>query len=132
FMTEEQFGWRVKQVFPNILTILDTEDLHFLRRARTTSFKNNTPLDLDTPDCYRELSSIYRSDLSIIISKVEYDLLKNHFNVSEKQLIYLPFIENEITEDFFDFQSRKNLMFIGNFIHEPNYQTVLRLKNIWT
>ncbi|HUH26550.1 MAG TPA: glycosyltransferase [Flavobacterium sp.] len=132
FMAEEQFGWRVKQLFPAILTILDTEDLHFLRRARTASFKNNTPLDLDTPDCYRELSSIYRSDLSIIISKVEYDLLKDHFKIPEKQLLYLPFIENEITEDFFDFQSRKNLMFIGNFIHEPNYQTVLRLKKIWT
>src|SRR5690606_21664080 len=26
FMTEEQYGWRVKEVCPNAVTILDTED----------------------------------------------------------------------------------------------------------
>lgn len=136
FITEEQFGWRVKQVFPNIVSVLDTEDLHFVRRARTTAFKTNTEVNYDTPDCYRELSSIYRTDLSIIISKFEYDLLINHFNIPSKQLLYLPFIEAEITsetkENLPDFNSRKDFMFIGNFIHEPNYQTVLQLKKIWT
>ena len=135
FIIEEQFGWRVKQAFPNIVSVLDTEDLHFVRRARTTAFKTNTEVNYDTADCYRELSSIYRSDLSIIISKFEYDLLINHFNIPAKQLLYLPFIEAEIsneTKDILpDFNSRKDFMFIGNFIHEPNYQTVLQLKKIW-
>jgi len=136
FITEEQFGWRVKQLFPNIVSVLDTEDLHFVRRARTTAFKTNTEVNYDIPDCYRELSSIYRSDLSIIISKFEYDLLINHFNIPSKQLLYLPFIEvevsNEMKDKLPDFNSRKDFMFIGNFIHEPNYQTVLQLKKIWT
>lgn len=135
FITEEQFSWRVKQVFPNIVSVLDTEDLHFVRRARTTAFKTNAEVNYDTPDCYRELSSIYRSDLSIIISKFEYDLLINHFNIPSKQLLYLPFIESEISnetkEKLPNFSSRKDFMFIGNFIHEPNYQTVLQLKKIW-
>lgn len=136
FITEEQFGWRVKQLSPNIVSVLDTEDLHFVRRARTTAFKTNTEVNYDTADCYRELSSIYRSDLSIIISKFEYDMLINHFNIPAKQLLYLPFIEAEIsneTKDILpDFNNRKNFMFIGNFIHEPNYQTVLQLKKIWS
>lgn len=136
FITEEQFSWRVKQLFPNIVSVLDTEDLHFVRRARTTAFKAKADVNYDTPDCYRELSSIYRSDLSIIISKFEYDLLINHFNIPSKQLLYLPFIENEISnetkEKLPNFSSRKDFMFIGNFIHEPNYQTVLQLKKIWT
>lgn len=136
FITEEQFGWRAKQLFPYIVSVLDTEDLHFVRRARTTAFKTNTVVNYDTPDCYRELSSIYRSDLSIIISKFEYDLLINHFNIPSKQLLYLPFIEaeipNEAKEKLPDFISRKDFMFIGNFIHEPNYQTVLQLKKIWS
>jgi len=136
FITEEQFGWRIKQAFPNIVSVLDTEDLHFVRRARTMAFKTNTVVNYDTPDCYRELSSIYRSDLSIIISKFEYDLLINHFNIPSKQLLYLPFIETEISneakEKLPDFNSRKDFMFIGNFIHEPNYQTVLQLKKVWT
>lgn len=136
FITEEQFSWRVKQLFPNIVSVLDTEDLHFVRRARTTAFKAKAEVNYDTPDCYRELSSIYRSDLSIIISKFEYDLLINHFNIPSKQLLYLPFIENEISnetkEKLPNFSSRKDFIFIGNFIHEPNYQTVLQLKKIWS
>ena len=34
FMTEEQFGWRVTSECPHAVRILDTEDLHFLRKAR--------------------------------------------------------------------------------------------------
>lgn len=136
FIIEEQFGWRVKQKFPNIITVLDTEDLHFVRRARTDAFKKNTEVNFDTTDCYRELSAIYRCDLSVIISVTEYNLLINHFNIPKEQLLYLPFIEEEIAEqnqnELPDFNNRKNFMFIGNFIHEPNYQTVLQLKKIWT
>src|SRR4051812_41324447 len=34
FVTEEQFSWRVREVCPDALRILDTQDLHFLRKAR--------------------------------------------------------------------------------------------------
>lgn len=135
FMTEEQFGWRVKQMCPKCVTILDTEDLHFVRRARAEAFKKNEIVNYDTADCYRELSAIYRCDLSVIISKVEYDLLINHFQIPEKQLLYLPFIQNEIKEEHSkklpSFDERKDIIFIGNFIHEPNYQTVVLLKKLW-
>ena len=135
FMTEEQFGWRVKQELPNVLTILDTEDLHFVRRARTQAFKNNTSVNFDTTDCYRELSAIHRCDLSLIISEYEYDLLVDYFKIPPKQLLYFPFVEQEISETerqkLPDFHQREHLMFIGNFIHEPNYQTVIALKKLW-
>ncbi len=136
FMIEEQFGWRVKQICPNAVTVLDTEDLHFVRKARTTAFKLNSEINYDTVDCYRELSAIYRCDLSLIISKWEHDLLVNHFNIPPKQLMYLPFVEKEISDDIKNelpgFNQRKDLMFIGNFIHDPNYQTVLELKKMWS
>ena len=47
FLTEEQFGWRVRESCPNALRILDTEDLHFLRKAREVCFKKNIPLTDD-------------------------------------------------------------------------------------
>ena len=34
FVTEEQFGWKVAEICPQAIRILDTEDLHFLRKAR--------------------------------------------------------------------------------------------------
>ena len=46
FMIEEQYGWRVRKNCPKALTILDTEDLHFVRKAREESYKKNTPLNL--------------------------------------------------------------------------------------
>ena len=39
FLTEEQYGWRVATYSPNAIRILDTEDLHFLRKARQTAVK---------------------------------------------------------------------------------------------
>src|SRR5690554_553640 len=136
FMTEEQFGWRVRQMCPKCVTILDTEDLDFVRRARAEAFKKSEVVNYDTTDCYRELTAIHRCDLSVIISKVEYDLLVNHFQTPEKQLLYLPFIQNEIKEEHFkklpSFEERKDIMFIGNFIHEPNFQTVVLLKKLWS
>jgi len=36
FMMEEQFGWRVAENCPDAFRILDTEDLHCLRKARQT------------------------------------------------------------------------------------------------
>ena len=135
FMTEEQFSWRVRESCPDIVSVLDTEDLHFVRRARTEAFKNSLQPDFDTADCRRELSAVYRCDLSLVISEYEYRLLADHFKIPEKQLLYLPFIEETVTVDYLKsqpaFEERKHLMFIGNFIHEPNYQTVLQLKRIW-
>ena len=71
FMSEEQFGWRVAEHCPNALRILDTEDLHFLRKARQKALNTNQPLEnvlFSNDSTKREIASIYRSDVSLIIS----------------------------------------------------------------
>lgn len=135
FMVEEQYGWRVRQSCPNALTILDTEDLHFVRKAREKAYKKNKDVNYYTDDAKRELASIYRSDLSLIISKEEMKIL-DQFRIPDEKLLYLPFIEKSIESEsatiLADFETRADYCFIGNFIHEPNYQTVLVLKKtIW-
>lgn len=133
FTTEEQFGWRVSEQVPNALKILDTEDLHFLRNAREIAFKQNKNLEnleLINDVFKREIASILRCDLSLIISEFEFNLLINQFKIDEKILHYLPlFAENTTSE--ISFSERKNFISIGNFLHEPNWQTVLQLKKIW-
>ena len=47
-MTEEQFGWRVAENCPNALRIIDSEDLHFLREARSQCFKQNNKCENKT------------------------------------------------------------------------------------
>ena len=139
FMTEEQFGWRVAENCPNALRVLDTEDLHSLRKGRHQAFKDKKEFNnfyLFNDVAKREIASIYRCDVSLIISEVEMDLLKNDFKVPEDLVFYLPFQCDAISEETIQnlplFDKRDHFITIGNFLHEPNYDAVLYLKEtIW-
>ena len=133
FNKEEQFGWRVSEQVPNAVKILDTEDLHFLRNAREKAFKQNRNLehlDLINDVFKRELASILRCDLSLIISEFEMNLLIEKFRIDENILFYLPLF-GAVKKPETSFSERKNFISIGNFLHEPNWQTVLQLKKLW-
>jgi len=139
FMMEEQFGWRVTENCPNAIKILDTEDLHSLRKGRHQAFKDNVLFDksyLFNDTAKREIASIHRCDLTLIISEAEMDILKNDFKVDQALLLYLPFMLEPISEDAITklpkFETRQHFITIGNFLHEPNYNAVLYLKDtIW-
>jgi O-antigen biosynthesis protein len=134
FMLEEQYGWRVMENCPNALRILDTEDLHFLRKAREVAFKQNRELvfeDYISDVFKREMASIYRCDLTLIISEYEMQLATETFQINASLLHYLPFLSEEITTNVPKFDESKHFISIGNFLHEPNWQTVLELKKYW-
>ena len=140
FMMEEQFGWRVAENCPNALRLLDTEDLHCLRLARQKAFKENRLFltsDLMKEEvAKREIASILRCDLSLMISEFEVELLTTTFKIDKALLYYLPFLLEQITvatfEKLLPFEERKDFVFIGNFLHEPNWNAVLYLKeSIW-
>ncbi|MBT4780068.1 MAG: glycosyltransferase [Polaribacter sp.] len=140
FMIEEQFGWRVAENCPNALRILDTEDLHCLRKTRHKALKEKRVFsknDLLKEDITkREIASILRCDLSLMISTFEMDLLQNFFKIDEKLLYHLPFLLSKIDKtqvaSWKRFNERKHFTLIGNFLHAPNVDAVLILKNsIW-
>ncbi|MDI1306718.1 MAG: glycosyltransferase [bacterium] len=140
FMMEEQFGWRVAENCPNALRLLDTEDLHCLRLARQKAFKEHrlfSVTDLFLEDvAKREIASILRCDLSLMISEFEMELLKSVFKIDKTLLYYLPFLLEPIEiaqlQELPLFENRKNFIFIGNFLHEPNWNAVQYLKEtIW-
>ncbi|MBC7439357.1 MAG: glycosyltransferase family 4 protein [Flavobacterium sp.] len=137
FITEEQFGWRVAENCPDAMRILDTEDLHCLRFARQYALKENRNFetkDLFSDVAYREIASILKCDLSLIISEFEMNLLQDFFKIDKQLLHYLPFLLNEIdiktAENWKTFEERTDFIFIGNFYHEPNWDAVLYLKEI--
>lgn len=140
FVMEEQFGWRVAEQCPEALRILDTEDLHCLRRTRQKAVDGNRPFKtgdlLDEEIAKREVASILRSDLSLIISEYEMDLLKGQFKIDKMLLHYLPFMEKEVSKTAAEnrpaFSDRKHFITIGNFSHNPNLDSVTYLKQeIW-
>lgn len=139
FMIEEQYGWRVSEFCPNVIRILDTTDLHFLRLARQNAFKENRAMaisDFYSETAKREIASILRCDISLIISSFEMQLLINQFNIIPEILLYLPFMVDEITQHQIykwpKFDIRNDFVFVGNFLHEPNWNTVQNIKeNVW-
>jgi glycosyltransferase involved in cell wall biosynthesis len=141
FISEEQFGWRVSEAAPNCLKILDCEDLHFLRDARHKAYKadkDSSDFSLVSPYlysdiCKRELASILRCDLSLLLSPVELDLLHNIFRINCDILHYCPFlIPNTKKKPFKTYQDRVDFVSIGSFRHAPNWDAVLTLKkHIW-
>jgi len=139
FMTEEQYGWRVLEQCPNALRILDTEDFHGLRKAREVALKQNKAVGLEhlqNDTTKREIASIYRCDLSLMISEVEIEILTQQFKIDKSLLYYLPFLLDPISKVEINqlptFEERQHFITIGNFIHAPNYDAVLYLKQtIW-
>lgn len=136
FMTEEKFGWRVAEVCPKALRILDTEDLHCLRYARQKAVLENTEFNTEllmNDYAKREIASIMRSDISLIISSFEMKLLQNFFKIDTQLLFYLPFlIDLKTIPVFKKIEERNHFVSIGNFLHEPNKDAVLQLKkSIW-
>jgi len=157
FFTEEQFGWRVEQACPNALRVLDTEDLHSLRHARQQLVKSVqklcasekekqsvTPVTADNEQLYqqmcagdmavREVAAIFRCDLSLMISEFEIELLQRCFSVPSQLLFYCPFLSQQNLEvaSLPDFSVRQHFIAIGNFRHEPNWDSVLWLKHqLW-
>ncbi len=139
FMTEEHYGWRVAEQCPHTIRILDTEDFHGLRKARELALKQQesvTLKHLQNTITKREIASIYRCDLSLIISEAEMELLTLQFKIDKKLLYYLPFLLEPISENtksaLPSFEKRAHFITIGNFLHAPNYDGVLYLKqHIW-
>ncbi len=140
FMTEEQYGWRIAEHSSHSLRILNTEDLHSLRSVRSSAQKQEEDFSVDkwlqSDIAKRELASIFRSDLSLIISGFEMDFLKANTQVSETLLHYLPFLyeaeRNNGNKDSKGFDQRKDFVFFGNGKHKPNIDAIEWLYNeIW-
>jgi glycosyltransferase involved in cell wall biosynthesis len=161
FMLEEQFGWRVAENAPNAIRVLDTIDLHFLRRWRGERLKQSLrtapegasiPRDdlsllfvsdirglpageqgIETDDCLREVASILRSDLSLILSSFEFELLRDRFRIPENLLLELGFSYPAPDLDRRkSFDGRRHFVSIGNFRHLPNRDSAFWMaRTLW-
>ena len=121
FMTEEQFGWRVENACPDALRVVDTSDLHFLREARGQSLRTGHPPDLRNDIALREIASLLRSDLALVVSEYERDLLLAEFAFPPHLLAYWPLLADGLLPNPPSFENRQHCLMIGSFLHEPNW-----------
>lgn len=139
FMIEEQFSWRVKTHCPHAVRVLDTVDLHCLRRARQRMAllpQNESKVCLNVPDeilrhddSLRELASILRSDLAVVVSENERQFLVERFGVPAEyiRVVSLAYSRIDVGPEY---SQRQHFVAIGNVNHPPNLDSFRLLARI--
>ncbi len=124
FTTEEQFGFRIARCSPQTIRVLETVDLHFLRRQR----ESGKPREEDE---LRERSAAARCDLSIVCSFVEKEILAK---TGSSPVEIVPFFYSDLAKAAAEEPGASNpsCVFIGNFRHGPNRAGITWfLKEVW-
>lgn len=153
FSLEEQFGWRVEQHCPDALRVLDVGALQSLSEARQVLLRQRLTFGLDPndfralfatsgPDLYRqmapaettlrELAAILRSDLSLVASDAEIDLLVNGFAVPPDLLHECPPMLEPRDAMPRAFSERTHVASLVDFRHAHDWDAVMWMKhNLW-
>lgn len=141
FTLEEQFGWRVEKACPGSMRVVETVDLHLLRDARQRQCKKSGLVakavsreELYSETAVREIASLLRSDLAILVSDYEMKLLEEQFAIDGAMLHCCPFMFDDAVMQAPrpGFDERRHFMTVGNFRHPPNWDAVLWLQQeIW-
>lgn len=150
YPTEEQFSWHVMEACPKAIRILDTEDLHGLRRARQLSLEELEkkgrlthlyvaeheiqPTSVYNTIALREMVSMHRSDLSLVVSDVELSYAQKYYGIPTNQLMYLPILSCRLFGQSGPLNNdmSTHACFIGNFKHPPNRDAVHFLRyQLW-
>jgi hypothetical protein len=99
FMMEEQFGWRVSETVRSLII----RHRRFALLAGSSSEKHSRETSFVEADLLveevakREIASILRCDLSLMISEYEMQLLTEIFKIDSSLLFYLPLLLEEIS-----------------------------------
>ena len=161
FLAEEAYSFRVREMCSDALRVLDMQDCHALRRERArivnlegssgrSSSASSDGIDssgssaiekainakpkASDDDFAREISSIFRSDLTLVCSSAELELLQAACGVPKEKLCLAPFFETIDTESKIKPYAEREDVFvsIGTFNHAPNVDGLRYLKKeIW-
>mmetsp|Transcript_15774 Transcript_15774/g.30500 ORF Transcript_15774/g.30500 Transcript_15774/m.30500 type:complete len:419 (-) Transcript_15774:104-1360(-) len=142
FVTEEVFSWQVQQAFPECMRIVDTQDMHSLRRAREVALSEARSMeevmsarpDASDPTLQRELASLHRSDLNLFVSKDEMESCASTYGIPSSKLGLAPLLgfERDANVSNRKYEATQDFYTIGNFKHAPNRDAVQWLaEDIW-
>lgn len=112
----------VRRYAPQAKLIFDTVDLHYLRERRTAEVSANAAM-ARTAEKTREieLGLIARSDTTVVVSQAEVDILAQD---APGEHVTLLSNVHEVAGPGSSFADRKDIVFVGGFIHVPNIDAV--------
>ncbi len=112
----------IRRIAPQVYILFDTIDLHFLRLRRQAALDGSAKTRQLAKQAYEEeMTVIARSDLTLVVSEVERDLLARECPKARVQVLSNV---HDPVEPVKPFASRKNLLFVGGFQHPPNVDAV--------
>ncbi|EFN54125.1 hypothetical protein CHLNCDRAFT_9200, partial [Chlorella variabilis] len=139
FYSEEAYSFRTRELAPGAMRLLDMQDFHALRGGRQRLAEAGAAMeavqacrpDAVAPDCLRELAAIHRSDLVLVCSPVELQLLIGHYGVPASKVVLAPFFAPPSPHTSVagaagpdqacpSHAERKHFLMIGNWRHPPN------------
>lgn len=120
----------IKEKFPDILTVIDTVDIHFLRELRRSELEQSDELyQIAMKTKEKELAIYSEADIIVTVTDEDKKILLNENN--SLNIIEIPNIHEHVNE-IIALDDRKNLLFIGNFNHIPNVDAVnYFVESIW-
>ena len=115
---------------PNAKIVFNTVDLHFLREERTAQIKKPQKSQGGVEKVKQhELTIIQKADHTIVVSKVEYEIL--HDLLPDAQITVIP-IPRKVHGVSQGYEKRRDIVFIGGYNHSPNVDAVeYFVKEIW-
>lgn len=113
----------VRQWCPQAKILYHTQDLHHLRMTREAELFADEHRSAEARKMkWREMAAIERADLSLVVSEVEMELIKQQFAPGKVDVMPLILDTHHTTKAFAE---RHNIVFVGGFQHPPNTDAVL-------
>jgi GT2 family glycosyltransferase len=122
----------VRELMPVAPVIFANVDLHYLRESRgaeTTGDKHALARAEITKSS--ELKMFAQADASFVHTKVERDIIQHELPAKVDNIVVFPWLAE--AADFSNpFEERSDVMFLGNFPHTPNVDSILYfMECIW-
>lgn len=112
----------IRNRFPEARVVYDTVDLNFLRLQREAESLDSDELRAEAARKSKEELSLVRDmDATIVVSPAEEELLNE---VEPDAIVHCIPFQREIFGRKADFDSRRDIVFIGNYMHTPNVDAV--------
>lgn len=113
--------------FPHAVIVYDTVDLHFLRMARRRELLGLAADAGLEQEEIAEIECIRRSHVTATVSEAEARQVRKR--VPNASTVVLPTVHEPDIVARPPFEQRADLLFIGNFVHDPNTDAVLHFAN---
>jgi glycosyltransferase involved in cell wall biosynthesis len=123
----------IRKKSPSSRIIFNTVDLHFLRELRLAELKGDKSAIRSANRTKKlEVETTQESDVTIVLSEVEKELLESLAPKSQIELIPLVYFEDRSVEKRDKDRSNFEITFIGSFLHQPNVDSVAWfIKEVW-